>query len=173
MPDPRPVPACVALGSNVGDRRAHLVAAIEALARLPRTQLVTASDLIETDPVGPVPQGRYLNAAALLHTQLAPREFLDALLAIERARGRDRRAEERWGPRTLDLDLLLYGDLVLDEPGLTIPHPRLHERAFVLIPLAQVAGGMVVPSLQRTVRELLEALQTKPPAAMAVQPPSP
>ncbi|HBS29853.1 MAG TPA: 2-amino-4-hydroxy-6-hydroxymethyldihydropteridine diphosphokinase, partial [Phycisphaerales bacterium] len=104
-----PVKAAVALGSNVGDRDAHLRAAFEALAGLPLTTLVARSIVFETQPVGPEGQGAYLNAAAILSTTLPPRELLDALLDIERARGRERSNETRWGPRTLDLDLLLYG----------------------------------------------------------------
>jgi 2-amino-4-hydroxy-6-hydroxymethyldihydropteridine diphosphokinase len=116
------------------------------------------SDAIETDPVGPVPQGRFLNAAATLHTALEARDLLDQLLAIERQRGRTRAREERWGPRTLDLDLLLYGDRIIEEPGLSIPHPRLHERTFVLAPLSQIAPDVVVPTLGRTIRELALAV---------------
>ena len=102
------------------------------------------------------------NGAALIHTTRPARALLGDLLEIERSRGRDRSGERRWGPRTLDLDLLLYGDLVIDEPGLTVPHPHLHERAFVLVPLERIAGGMTVPGpgglAGRTVRELLAAL---------------
>jgi 2-amino-4-hydroxy-6-hydroxymethyldihydropteridine diphosphokinase len=152
------VQAAIGLGSNVGDRRAHIEAALVRIAALPGTELVAASDPIETDPVGPVAQGPYLNAAAVVQTRLPPRELLDALLTIERSRGRDRAREQRWGPRTLDLDLLLYGDRIVDEPGLTIPHPRLHERRFVLLPLARVAPELVVPTLGRTVGQLLTML---------------
>ena len=116
--------------------------------------------LRETAPVGGVPQGLYLNAAATLRTGLSPRELLDGLLAIERAHGRDRLTEARWGPRTLDLDLILYGDLIINEPGLVLPHPRMHERSFVLEPLAEIAPGWVVPGRGRTVSDLLAGLSS-------------
>jgi 2-amino-4-hydroxy-6-hydroxymethyldihydropteridine diphosphokinase len=114
------------------------------------------SPLLETDPVGGPQQGRYLNAAAELKTNLSPQDLLEALLAIERRSGRDRTV--RWGPRTLDLDLLLYDDLVCDEPGLTVPHPRMHERLFVLDPLCEIAPNLTHPVLGRTVRELRAGL---------------
>jgi 2-amino-4-hydroxy-6-hydroxymethyldihydropteridine diphosphokinase len=153
-----PVLAYVGLGSNLGDRAGHLGAAAEAMARLPGTGLVALSDTIETAPVGPVAQGPFLNAAAALRTVLPARALLEALLEIERSRGRDRTREQRWGPRTLDLDLLVFGADVIDEPGLTVPHPRLREREFVLRPLAQIAPGLVVPGLGRSARELLAGL---------------
>lgn len=145
--------ALVALGSNLGDRRANLGAALAWLAALPETQLVASSSFLETDPVGGPPQGLFLNAAATLRTHLSPRELLTEMLGIEQAMGRIRR--ERWGPRILDLDLLGYGDLVLDEPDLTLPHPHLHERLFVLEPLVEVAPEWVHPVLKKAVRELL------------------
>lgn len=149
------VVAYVALGSNLGDRRAHLDAALEAMKALPGTALEAVSPCFDTEPVGPAPQGRYLNAAAALRTRLGPRALLDALLAIERQRGRVRTPGVRWGPRTLDLDLLLFGDAVIDEPGMTIPHPRLGERLFVLEPLASIAPDAVIPGLGMTVSALL------------------
>lgn len=109
----------------------------------------------ETEPVGPPGQERYLNAAAVIATALTPRDLLGRLLAIEASRGRVRPDPVRWGPRTLDLDLLLFGNLTIDEPGLTVPHPRLAERLFVLRPLAEVAGQCTVPGTGRTVMELL------------------
>ena len=134
--------AYVGLGSNLGDREATIRAAIAALPGV-----VAVSALRETDPVGVVDQPRFLNGAARLETDLSARQLLDALLAIERELGRERR--ERWGPRTIDLDLLLYGDTAVDEPGLTVPHPRLHERRFVLEPLAELDPALVVPGRGR------------------------
>jgi 2-amino-4-hydroxy-6-hydroxymethyldihydropteridine diphosphokinase len=124
----------VALGSNLGDRKAHLERAGQELEQR-IGDVVASSSLWETAPVGGPEQGTYLNAVVVMDTDLAPRTVLDELLAIERLHGRERR--ERWGPRTLDLDLLLYGDRVVDSPGLTIPHPRLTERRFVLEPLLE------------------------------------
>ena len=142
--------AYVALGANLGDREATIRAAV---AELPG--VIGVSPLRETDPVGVTDQPQFLNGVAALETELAPRELLDVLLAVERRLGRERR--ERWGPRTIDLDLLLYGDEVIDEDGLTIPHPRLHERRFVLEPLADLAPKLVVPGLGG-VEELLAEL---------------
>jgi 2-amino-4-hydroxy-6-hydroxymethyldihydropteridine diphosphokinase len=151
--------AYIALGSNLGDRAAHLDAALRALRTLEHSRLTAVSPVFETAPVGPVPQGPYLNAAAALRTTLAPRDLLGALLAIERSEGRDRSAaSQRWGPRTLDLDLLIYDTLVLNEPGLTLPHPRLHEREFVLQPLSRIAAAAVIPGKNLTVAAALAAL---------------
>lgn len=153
-------PAAIALGSNLGDRRANILGAVDALAHAAGVRLLAVSSIHETSPVGPVPQGPYLNAAATLRTTLAPRALLDLLLGIERAFGRDRAREQRWGPRTLDLDLLLYAERIVDEPGLTIPHPRMHERLFVLEPLAEIAGQWVLPTRAlniTTLRDLLRA----------------
>jgi len=118
----------VALGSNLGDRAAHLAHARARLAALPDTAIIGASVVEETAPLGPVPQGPYLNQMVLLETGLGPEELLRRCLAIEAERGRERR--ERWGPRTLDLDLVRFGDRVLREPGLTLPHPELARRDF-------------------------------------------
>jgi 2-amino-4-hydroxy-6-hydroxymethyldihydropteridine diphosphokinase len=134
----------VGLGANVGDARATLARALEDLAGLPRTRLVAASPLYRSAPVdarGP----DFVNAVAELSTTLEPRDLLLALQAIEQAHGRER--PYRHAPRTLDLDLLLYGQRVIDEPGLTVPHPRMHERAFVLLPLHELAPGLVHPRL--------------------------
>ncbi|MHC4220199.1 MAG: 2-amino-4-hydroxy-6-hydroxymethyldihydropteridine diphosphokinase [Planctomycetota bacterium] len=152
------VVAYIALGSNLGDRRRLLESALDHLRGIAGVELVSASDLIETMPQGPAGQRPYLNGAAALRTGLAPRELLDAMLTIETAHGRDRDRERRWGPRSLDLDLLLYGDLVIDEPDLTVPHPRLHERWFVLEPLARIAPDALHPVLGVTVERLRDRL---------------
>lgn len=149
----------IGIGSNLGDRRAHLNAALEALDDDPAIHLESVSRVRETDPVGPVPdQGSYLNAVVAIRTDLSPHELLAALLDIERANGRDRTTESRWGPRTLDLDLLVFGELTIDEPGLAVPHPRLTERRFVLEPLADLAPDLSVPGTGRRVAEHLAAL---------------
>jgi 2-amino-4-hydroxy-6-hydroxymethyldihydropteridine diphosphokinase len=130
--------AYIGIGSNLGDREATLRSAVEALAATPGIELVAVSSLRETDPVGPVQdQPRFLNGAVEVETTLAPRPLLDRLLAIEADHGRVRK-EPQGGPRTLDLDLLLYGDEAVSEPGLTVPHPRLRERDFVLEPLREL-----------------------------------
>ncbi len=128
------VRAVIGLGSNLGDRKAHLESAGRAIARRIGT-VAASSSLWETAPVGGPDQGPYLNAVVVVDTELAPRTVLDRLLDIERDHGRERR--ERWGPRTLDLDLLLYGDQEIDSPGLVVPHPHLTERRFVLEPLVE------------------------------------
>jgi 2-amino-4-hydroxy-6-hydroxymethyldihydropteridine diphosphokinase len=147
--------AYVGLGANLGDREATIRRALGLLASRPEIEVGAVSSLRETEPVGLVDQPRFLNGVARLETTLAPRELLDALLETERELGRERRV--RWGPRTIDLDLLLFGDTVLDEPGLTLPHPRLHERRFALEPLAELAPGERIPSRGR-VEELLSKL---------------
>jgi 2-amino-4-hydroxy-6-hydroxymethyldihydropteridine diphosphokinase len=146
--------AFVGVGTNLGDRWAHLALAARALSAAPRVALVRASRVLDTAPLGP-PQPRFLNAALEVETGLPPRRLLALLQEIERAALR--RPAVRWGPRSLDLDLLLYGDLVLDEPGLTLPHPGLRARRFVLQPLAELCPALVVPGTGRTVAELLAA----------------
>ena len=135
--------AYVGLGANLGDREATLRSAVDALAAEEGIEVVAVSTLRDTEPVGVVGQPRYLNGAVALDTRLSARELLDRLLAIEQRFGRVRVAGEH-GPRTLDLDLLLYGDERIDEPGLAVPHPRLHERRFVLEPLAELDPGLAV-----------------------------
>jgi len=139
--------ACVGLGANLGDAAATVRAAQQALGGLPGTRLLAASRLYRTPAWGKTAQPDFINAAALLETALPARALLDGLLAIERRFGRTRAADgsDRWGARTLDLDLLLYGDEVIDEPGLHVPHPHLHERAFALVPLLEVAPLVVIP----------------------------
>jgi 2-amino-4-hydroxy-6-hydroxymethyldihydropteridine diphosphokinase len=139
------VRAYVGLGANLGDREATMRRAIELLAQ-DGIEVVGISEFRETEPVGYVDQPRFLNAAVAVETELPPRELLDRLLAVERALGRSRDGP-RYGPRTIDLDLLLYGDEVVDQPGLTVPHPRLAERRFALEPLADLDPGLVVPGL--------------------------
>ena len=146
--------AALGLGSNVGDRRAHLETALRGLRA--RLEVLSVSRFLATEPVGGPPQGEFLNAAALVETELSPRALLELAQALEEAAGRERDA--RWGPRPLDIDLLLYGDEVVQDADLVIPHPRLHERPFVLEPLAEIAPDWIVPRLDRTVRELREDL---------------
>jgi 2-amino-4-hydroxy-6-hydroxymethyldihydropteridine diphosphokinase len=148
--------AYIGLGSNLGDRKGTLR---DALARLAELGKVRVSSFRETDPVGVTDQPKFVNAVAELSTQLAPRDLLDALLAIERELGRDRSREQRWGPRTLDLDLLLYGGEMIDEPGLTVPHPRLADRRFVLEPLHELVPGLVLSDGTRVGDLLARAIE--------------
>lgn len=135
--------AYVALGANLGDPASTVRAALGALANLPESRIVHSSSLYRTAPVGLVDQPEFVNAVAALHTTLAPEALLDALLDLESRFGRIR--GEKNGPRTLDLDLLLYDDQLLELPRLTLPHPRLHLRAFVLYPLAEIAPQLALP----------------------------
>ncbi len=155
-----PAVAFIALGSNVGDRAQHLQNALAAVADLPGVLAVVPSEFYETDPVGPQDQGKFLNAAARVETTLPPEVLLERLLVVERTLGRPPREErQHWGPREIDLDLLLHGDTVLDLPGLTLPHPRLHERWFVLRPMCDVAADVAHPLFRRTMRELLDEVE--------------
>ena len=149
------VTAYIALGSNLADPVSQVTGAFAALAALPDSHLVKRSSLYRTAPVGYADQPDFINAVAAIETALAPRALLDALLALELARGRARHFVN--APRTLDLDVLLYGDQLIDLPGLSIPHPRMFERAFVLVPLAEIAPDCVVPG-RGTVRELLRSV---------------
>lgn len=146
--------AYVGIGSNLDDPGRQVRAAIEALKRLPRSTFAGASRLYRSAPWGKLDQPAFVNAAAAISTALSPRELLDALLAIERAHGRTREGE-RWGPRVIDLDLLVFGAEAIDEPGLHVPHPRLAERAFALLPLADLAPDLEIPG-QGVVRALAE-----------------
>lgn len=135
--------ACIALGANIGKPALQIAAGFAALAQLPGTNLVARSSLYSSAPVGYANQPDFINAVAMIETALAPQELLAALLAIEREHGRVREFPN--APRTLDLDIVLYGDSVVHESGLTIPHARMLERAFVMVPLAEVAPDAMVP----------------------------
>jgi 2-amino-4-hydroxy-6-hydroxymethyldihydropteridine diphosphokinase len=153
------VKAFVGLGSNLGEREVTLRAAIGRLRGLPDVEVIQVSSFRDTEPVGPVDQPRFLNGAVELETGLTPRALLGALLELERAFGRDRSAGPAHGPRTLDLDLLLYGAETIDEPLLNVPHPRLQERRFVLEPLAELDPDLEVPG-QGSVQTLLARLDS-------------
>ena len=157
---PRPltrlVRAYVGLGANLGERESTLRRAVELLGGA--GDVVAVSSFRETDPVGYVDQPRFLNGAAALDTELEPRELLERLLEIERALGRIRDPGRRYGPRTVDLDLLLYGCTQLEEPGLVVPHPRLHERRFALEPLAELDPELEIPG-RGPIRVLLWGLE--------------
>ncbi|MBS0192864.1 MAG: 2-amino-4-hydroxy-6-hydroxymethyldihydropteridine diphosphokinase [Proteobacteria bacterium] len=152
------VNACIGLGGNLGDVPVAIAGALAALNLLPDTRVLRCSRLYRTPAWGHTAQPDFINTAAVLETRLPPRTLLTELLAIERAHGRDRSGDaQRWGPRTLDLDLLLYGDATIASADLHIPHPHLHERAFVLVPLAEIAPDASVPGRGR-VRDLLAAI---------------
>jgi 2-amino-4-hydroxy-6-hydroxymethyldihydropteridine diphosphokinase len=154
------VKAYIGLGSNLGDREASLRQALEHLAQAPETSVVRASSLYDTEPVGVEDQPHFLNAVAQLETQLTPRQLLWNLMLIERRLGRVR--SQRWGPRTLDLDLLLYEDLVLEEDDLQLPHPELTKRSFVLVPLVELEPLLVHPITGETMLALLQRLGARP-----------
>ncbi len=136
--------ALIAFGANIGDARATIARAIEAFCREPLARLIARSSDYRTPPWGVTDQPPFINACIAVATALSPRDLLAHAHAVERAFGRDRANERRWGPRSLDIDLLAYDGLKLNEPGLTLPHPRLFERAFVLVPLAEIAGDRLV-----------------------------
>ena len=152
--------AYVGLGSNLGDRERTIRAALHELAASDGVEVVQVSSLRETEPVGYLDQPRFLNGVAVLETALEPQDLLTLLLAVEARFGRDRAAAPPQGPRTLDLDLLLYGDRRISLENLELPHPRLHERAFVLEPLAEVAPGLEVPGMA-AVEALLARLHSR------------
>jgi len=147
--------AFIGIGSNLGDRETYLRRALDLLAAEEGIEVVAVSRLRETEPVGPVEQGPFLNGAVQVSTDLPPPQLLERLLDVEQRLGRVR--DVRFGPRTIDLDLLVYGEETTDEPGLTLPHPRLHERRFALEPLAELDPGLVVPG-RGTVSALLSEL---------------
>jgi len=148
--------AYIGFGANLGAREETVQRAVELLGAESGVDLVGVSSFSETDPVGMVDQPRFLNAAAALETELGPRALLDVLLDLERRLGRVRDGT-RWGPRVVDLDLLVYGDEIVEEPGLRVPHPRLHERRFALEPLAELDPDLVIPG-RGSVSELLAHL---------------
>ena len=153
--------AFIGLGSDLGDRAAHIAAAVACLSELRRTELVKLSTLIETEPVGVTDGGKFLNGAAELRTDLTPVELLCELQDIEARLGRVR--TEHWGPRTIDLDILLYDDTVIDMPRLRVPHPLMCRRGFVLAPLAEIAPAVIHPTTGKTIRELLDNLRNTAP----------
>lgn len=154
-----PVIAYIGLGANLGDAEVTVRAALAALSALPETHLLAGSRLYRTPAWGRLDQPAFINAVAALETALAPEALLDQLLALERSHGRQRLDGERWGPRTLDLDVLLFGDAVIDRPRLRVPHPHLHERAFALLPLAEIAPQALIPG-HGTVQAALAQLET-------------
>lgn len=152
--------AFVGLGANLGDRRSTLRRAVDVLDEEQEVVVTAVSSFRDTEPVGIVDQPRFLNAAVAVETSLTARGLLDVLLRVEARLGRTRRGP-RFGPRVVDLDLLLYGALEIDEPGLTVPHPRLHERRFALEPLVELDPDLVVPG-RGPVSSLLESLHSEP-----------
>ena len=155
--DNETVMAALGLGSNMGDRKTYLTRAIDGLAADRSIHVEAVSAIYETPPWGYTDQPAFLNAAVMIRTGLTPRNLLETILGIERALGRVR--GELWGPRTIDIDILLYGDRTVDEPGLTIPHPRIQDRAFVLFPLADILPGATVSG--RTVQEWVDAIDAE------------
>ncbi|MBI1795725.1 MAG: 2-amino-4-hydroxy-6-hydroxymethyldihydropteridine diphosphokinase [Candidatus Eisenbacteria bacterium] len=153
--------AFIGLGSNLGEREVQIRLALDDLARLPATHLLRASSLYDSEPVGEVDQPNFLNAVAEIDTELTARQLLWNLLLIERRLGRVR--HQKWGPRTIDLDLLLYGSMVVDEPDLQVPHPELVRRSFVLVPLVELDPLLVHPVTGETLLNHLSRLKARPP----------
>jgi len=153
--------AWIGLGSNLGEREAMIRQALEALSAMPDTELLRASSLYDSEPVGEADQPNFLNAVAQVDTDLSARQVLWNLLLIEKRLGRER--TRRWGPRSIDLDLLLYGDEVIEEDDLRVPHPEMHRRAFVLVPLVELDPTLVHPGTGETLLSHLSRLGTRPP----------
>ncbi len=149
--------AYIGIGSNLNDPVSQVRVACDALASIPDTRLLAASSLFSNPPMGPQDQPDYVNAVAAVRTGLSPRDLLSALLALEQAAGRDRAKAEHWGPRVLDLDLLVYGAQCVDERDLTVPHPGISERNFVLLPLLEIAPDLDIPGLGK-VADLAKAM---------------
>lgn len=148
--------AFIGLGSNMGDKLANLKKAVLELGKVSGNKVLAVSSFYKTEPVGGVEQDWFVNAVAEVETGLTPRELLNKLLYIEKNLGRVRDA--KWGPRVIDLDILLFDDLMMDEEGLSIPHPYLHERGFVLVPLAEIAPKVIHPKLKKTMSELMHGI---------------
>ena len=151
--------AYLGLGSNLGDRRANIEEAVRRLNDTAAVRVTRVSSMYDTEPVGGPPQPRYLNAACEVETELTPHELLRAAFAVEDAMGRTR--EVHWGPRNIDIDILLYGELVIQDEELTVPHPRMTERAFVLRPLADIAPHVRHPETKKDIRTTLADIQAK------------
>lgn len=149
--------AYLGLGSNMGERQKELAFALEQLQKHPHIRLLQVAAFLETDPVGYLEQDKFLNTAAAVETTLTPHQLLAELQRIEQDAGRVRTI--RWGPRTLDIDILLYDSFILDDQELTIPHPRMRERAFVLLPMLEIAPDLPVPPDGQTIRQLLNQLE--------------
>ena len=154
----QPVVAYIGLGANLGDREATLRSAVSGIGGLVGSRVLVVSSWLQTEPVGPIDQPAFLNGAVALETTLSPERLMAELLRIELQHGRDRTSGQRWGPRTLDLDLLLYGTQTVSTDRLTIPHPRLTEREFVLVPLTEIAPHAEIPGMDLTVSGALDRL---------------